>query len=245
MHVTEEQRLAGARARWRPEPGVAALDVGAADFMLVPDELGLLTAYVDERPVRCAHWRPQPGDVVLDIGAAVGSYTVPALMAGARVIAVDPDAEAIAKLKRVIVLNRLTGCTVVNAAVFDTPGYPEDVLSALEVSGYGHLIPPPDATWVMLDTLADGLPRLDWIKIDVEGAELGVLRSGKTTLARFHPRLLIEDHAEVYPFVAAMDSRRQCRELLSDLGYSVAEIRWGPPPRTYLVCNPENARLLT
>jgi hypothetical protein len=55
------------------------------------------------------------------------------------------------------------------------------------------------------------------------------------TLTRFHPRLIIEDHTEVYPFVAAMDSRRLCRELLKRLGYQVKEISWGPPPRTYLV----------
>lgn len=241
MTVSEEQRLAGAHARWRPKPGEAALDIGAADFMLVPDEPGLLAAYMDERPIREAYWRPQPGDVVLDIGAAVGSYTIPALMAGARVIAVDPDAEALVKLERIAVLNRLNGLTIVHAAVFDQPGYPEDMRSELESSEYARLIPHQDAAWTTLDNLADGLGRLDWVKIDVEGAELGVLRSGKSVLARFRPRLLIEDHTEAYPFVAAMESCRLCYELLESLDYRIILVPWGPPPRTYLICDLEES----
>lgn len=206
--------------------------------ILLPDEPGLAAAYADEQPVRDAHWRPQDGDVVIDLGAAVGSYAIPALAAGARVIAVDPDYGATAKLERVAALNGLNGLTIVHAAVFDQPGYPGDMRAALEASGYAYLIPRREAAWTSLDDLAGGLGRLDWIKIDVEGAELGVLRSGISTLKRFRPRLLIEDHTEVYPYVAAMGSRRQCRELLGELGYAVTEIPYGPPPRTYLACDP-------
>lgn len=206
--------------------------------MRIPDEPGLVAAYADEQPVRDAYWHPGSGEVVIDLGAAVGSYAVPAMAAGAYVIAVDPDAEATAKLERVAALNGLSGYQVVNAAVFDSPGYPEDMRAALEAGGYEYLIPRPDVSWITLDVLAERLTRLDWIKIDVEGAELGVLRSGKMALAQFRPRLLIEDHTEVYPYVADMDSRRQCRELLEDLGYRITLVPWGPPPRTYLICDP-------
>jgi FkbM family methyltransferase len=209
--------------------------------ILLPDEPGLAAAYADEKPVRDAYWHPARGDVVIDLGAAVGSYAVPALMAGARVIAVDPDAGATAKLERVAAFNGLGGLdwlTVVHAAVWDEPGYPPDMRAALEAGGYAYLIPRPGDPWTTLDDLAAGLSRLDWIKIDVEGAELGVLRSGRKTLAEFRPRMLIEDHTEVYPYVAAMDSRGQCYELLENLGYRVTEVPWGPPPRTYLICDP-------
>lgn len=206
--------------------------------ILLPDEPGLAAAYADEQPVRDAHWKPRAGQVVMDIGAAVGSYTVPALAAGAGVIAVDPDAGATAKLERVAALNGFTEYVVSNVAVFDNPGYPPEMRAALENSPWPYLIPRPDTDWFPLDELTAGLRRLDWIKIDVEGAELGVLRSGRRTLTQHRPRLLIEDHTEVYPFVAAMDSRRQCRELLEAIGYTVTEVPWGPPPRTYLVCEP-------
>ena len=206
--------------------------------ILLPDEPGLARAYADEQPVRDAYWRPGKGQVVMDIGAAVGSYTMPALAAGARVTAVDPDTDALAKLERVAALNGLTDYTSLACAVFDGGAYPEDMRAALEASGHRYMIPLRDAAYVTLDELAAGLDRLDWIKIDVEGAELGVLAGGIGTLTRLRPRLLIEDHTEVYPFTAAMDSRRRCTDLLTQAGYAVARVPWGPPPRTYLVCEP-------
>jgi FkbM family methyltransferase len=206
--------------------------------VVIPDEPGLAAAYADEQPVRDAYWHPGPGDVVIDIGAAVGSYTVPALLAGARVVAVDPDEGATDKLRRVAEANGLSDFTVRNAAVFDRPGYPEDMRAALEASGYAYLIPRPDVTWITLDEAADGLTAVNWVKIDVEGAELGALRSGPRVLGQLRPRLLIEDHTEVYPYVARMNSRQQCTDLLTRAGYTVTEVPWGPPPRTYLVCEP-------
>ena len=203
--------------------------------ILLPDEPGLPAAYADEREVRDAHWRPQQGQMVIDIGAAVGSYTLPALAAGARVIAVDPDTAALAKLGRVAALNGFTDYTTETCAVFNAPGYPEDMRAALEAAPTADLIPARDADYVTLDELTVGLDRLDWVKIDVEGAELGVLYSGLKTLHRYHPRLLIEDHTEVYPWVAEMGSRKKCKDLLAAFGYTVTEVPWGPPPRTYLV----------
>jgi FkbM family methyltransferase len=204
----------------------------------LPDEPGLAAAYADEAPVRDAYWHPQQDQVVIDLGAAVGSYSIPAMAAGAYVIAVDPDRQATGKLERVAALNGLTRYQVVNAAVFDQPGYPAVMRAALEAGGYAYLIPRPDDPWTTLDLLASHLERVDWIKIDTEGSELGVLRSGIETLTRHRPALLIEDHTEVYPFVAAMGSRQACGELLGGLGYLVTLIPWGPPPRTYMACYP-------
>lgn len=206
--------------------------------MIIPDEPGLAAAYADEQPIRDAYWSPEPGNIVIDVGAAVGSYTVPALLAGARVVAVDPDRQATGKLERVARANSLHAFTVLSAAVFDSPGYPDDMRAALEASEYSYLIPRPDVRWITLDEAAADLTAVDWVKIDVEGAELGVLRSGPVVLERFRPKLLIEDHTEVYPYVAQMDSRRQCTELLKRAGYTVTEVPYGPPPRTYLVCQP-------
>jgi FkbM family methyltransferase len=201
----------------------------------LPDEPGLLEAYADEAPIRDAYWKPRRGDVVIDAGAAVGSYAIPALIAGARVIAVDPDAGATAKLERVAALNGLQDYEIRHCALFDSGGYPDDMRAALEAGGYSYLIPPRGTEFITLDDVGASLDRLDWVKADVEGAELGLLRGGMSTLTRFHPRLLIEDHTEVYPFVAEMRSRHLCIELLEGLGYSVEVIPWGPPPRSYLV----------
>lgn len=215
---------------------------------VLPDEPSILTQFEDEALLRDAHWWPSSGEVALDAGAAIGSYTIPALMRGARVVAVDPDTEATCVLDRIAALNSLVSYEVRNCALFDGPGYPPEMRIALETSAYPWLIPAPDVEWRTLDQLVAEceLTRLDWIKIDVEGAELGVLRGGQESLARFHPRLLIEDHTGIYSYVARMDSARQCRELLAGLGYVIDEVPFNapvigsppdtPPPRTYMIC---------
>jgi hypothetical protein len=60
-----------------------------------------------------------------------------------------------------------------------------------------------------------GIDRVDWIKIDVEGAELGVLRGGERTLKRYKPNLLVELHE----FHRA-DISLEVWSYLSALGYS-------------------------
>ncbi|MCL6481173.1 MAG: FkbM family methyltransferase [Firmicutes bacterium] len=58
----------------------------------------------------------------------------------------------------------------------------------------------PDATTkieaVTVDELVEqfALPRVDWIKVDVEGGEVEVLRGAWRTLEQFRPVLLIEVH---------------------------------------------------
>jgi hypothetical protein len=37
-----------------------------------------------------------------------------------------------------------------------------------------------------------GLKRMDWVKIDVEGAELHVLRGFKDSIVKFKPKIIIE-----------------------------------------------------
>jgi 2-polyprenyl-3-methyl-5-hydroxy-6-metoxy-1,4-benzoquinol methylase len=43
----------------------------------------------EETPLRERYWQPKAGDVCIDIGAFHGSYTLPALAAGATVYAID------------------------------------------------------------------------------------------------------------------------------------------------------------
>ena len=59
----------------------------------------------DEAEIRDAYWNPQAGDRVIDIGARYGSYTLPALAAGAHVTAVDYNAEMLRLLTAAADLN--------------------------------------------------------------------------------------------------------------------------------------------
>jgi FkbM family methyltransferase len=57
----------------------------------------------------------------------------------------------------------------------------------------------------------EGLPRVDFIKMDIEGSELSALRGSYDTLRRFYPKLAIsiyhrpEDLYEIIEFIASLE----------------------------------------
>lgn len=204
--------------------------IAGRDFILpdgVPDLHGLFT---NEEPVREAFWRVSSGDVVFDVGSSMGSYTIPALIAGAAVYAIDPFSKYTSQISAMCQDNQLdmTRLIIVNEALAGPGGYPEDLWTALAAAPWQEIYAHRDHTFTTLDDLTArlGITRLDWVKIDVEGAEFEVLRGGLETLRRFRPRLLIEDHSDVYAFVRDMEISRHCRELLDGLGYSTEVVRY-------------------
>lgn len=203
----------------------------------LPDDPKILRWFLDEAEIRDTYWRPGPGEVVLDVGCHIGSYTIPALAAGAWVYAVDPSVELAAELVRLVAMNPQidsTRLTVVTEAMAEKGGYPAEVRDGLAMAPWRDLYPATDAVFSTVDDVIreyfPWLDRLDWVKIDVEGGEASVLRGGLATWRRFHPVMIIEDHTDVYPFVEKMGSARQCLDLLDGLGYRVQSVRYEPTP---------------
>jgi FkbM family methyltransferase len=199
--------------------------------------------FSDEQEIRDRYWHPGPGQVVLDVGCHIGSYTIPALTAGATVYAVDPSGPRLARLREYWDGDPAR-LTTIDRALAEKGGYTPEFRAALDVSDYKDFHAPASARFSTLDELAAeyGLTRLDWVKIDVEGAELGVLTGGAGTIARFRPVLLIEGHDRVYEFIAAMGSERKCHDLLAGLGYEIEVAPYtpavGPAARDFWVCRP-------
>ncbi len=197
--------------------------------MIIPDDPDTSGWFEDEVEIRDAYWHPRPGDVVADIGCHIGAYTLPALAAGATVYAVDPSRGYLDRLVSLCGVNGLLERLVtVNEAVAAPGGYSPEFRRQLNEAPYPEHHAAEGARYTTLDELADRFAwdRLDLVKIDTEGAELGILQGGERTLRKFTPELLIEDHTDVYPFVAAMDSRQQCTSLLEAAGYSVQLVRY-------------------
>lgn len=159
-----------------------------------------------------------PGKIVYDIGAHVGFYTLLAAeLAGpeGKVFAFEPVPNNIYFLKRHIQLNKLTNVDVIEAAVADFTGTTSFLvsLSGLEgsLSAQGTL----EVNTVEIDDLVERgiiLPP-DYIKIDVEGAELKVLSGANKTLRKYRPVLFLSTHGS--------DVHRQCLDFLSRLGYMI------------------------
>ena len=146
----------------------------------------------------------KPGDVVLDVGANVGFIAViAAKLVGpaGRVVAFEPVPANARLVRRNARLNGLSRLEVVETAVGDRCGTARLVLARL--SGGSALAGtdlPPDACGeieVPLTTLdawhaREPATRPALVKIDVEGAELAVLRGAVGLLAAAGPWLCVE-----------------------------------------------------
>jgi FkbM family methyltransferase len=130
-----------------------------------------------------------PGTVALDVGANVGAFTL--LLArwvrpGGRVYAFEPAPGAVDGLVRHLALNGVgDAVSVVRAAVSSSSG--TATLTADGASGTNRLAESPGGERVETVTIDDFCAREGvrptFIKIDVEGAELDVLRGARETIA--------------------------------------------------------------
>ena len=170
------------------------------------DDFKLMTVHEDEIISRIA---PDPGDTVIDVGAHIGLYTIigsKRVGAEGRVIALEPHPDNRAMLERNVELNHLKNVIVLEYAASSAES-PVRLYLPSGDQGYTKLntIMPARAvtenfvevTAKTLDSIATLLPikRIDWIKIDVEGAELEVLEGAARILSKNAPiRLLIEVH---------------------------------------------------
>lgn len=176
------------------------------------------------------------GCIALDIGANVGAHSLPmARLVGpsGRIIAVEPTALAFRRLCRNISLNPNLATRIVplQMAMLAHPEGPVPKLihSSWPIHAHrdshpvhsGRLQHTTGAAGSSVDALvhALSLPRVDYLKIDVDGAEPGVLIGARGTLARWRPRLLLE-----WSDSLQLDCGTQPDEalsLLGELGYRI------------------------
>jgi FkbM family methyltransferase len=169
----------------------------------------------------------RPGTVAVDIGAHVGIFTIPlarAVGTDGAVWAFEPLPENVDRLHANVAENRLANVTVFDSAASDTDGvlsfhFAGDSAygSTGEVfSGWGTGRSETVPT-VRLETewKARGMPVVSVIKIDVEGAELAVLRGSQEVIRRCRPVLLIE--------AANSDQLAKIEKYLSSFNYERRE----------------------
>ncbi|HTV46723.1 MAG TPA: FkbM family methyltransferase [Stellaceae bacterium] len=147
--------------------------------------------------------------VVLDVGAHAGQFTklFAGIASAGRVYAFEPGSYARSVLRAVVWLHRLDNVEILPLALGAAAGLARLNLPIKDSGSYGfglsHLGSPADrwhrvaAELVALTTIDAvvatlGLGRVDFIKADIEGWELSLLRGAEGTLRRFRPGLLIE-----------------------------------------------------
>ncbi len=140
-------------------------------------------------------------DTVIDVGAHVGQYTLLAAGIGCTVHSFEPDPRTFATLSANVYKNRLAGVFLNQCALADASRSASLFSARSENIGATSLLPNNDTadsfTTVSCLTLDGyglecGNPEISLVKIDVEGAELDVLRGSKSLLSRCHPMLILE-----------------------------------------------------
>lgn len=165
---------------------------------------------------------PRPGDIVIDVGSFIGAYALKASKyVGERgiVVAVEPHPKNYELLKYNVELNKARKVICLNLALMSYRGtvrlyYPR------ESSEYSSIVFPADSyVDVKCETLDNlvkklRLKRVDFVKMDVEGVELEVLKGGEETLETYKPKLSIAAyHMPSQP--------EEIQKFLSEKGYRV------------------------
>jgi len=157
----------------------------------------------------------RPGDIVFDCGAHVGTFTSHAIDRGAaKVVAVEPNPRNVECLRRNFKKEIAEGRVIVMPeGVWDKEST-VDLFIGAQNSGSHSMIYNQGlgSVKVKVDTLDHmrerlQLPRVDFIKTDIEGAEQNALRGAHETLRLFKPRLRMdsnhrEDDIQRLPAVA-------------------------------------------
>jgi FkbM family methyltransferase len=174
-----------------------------------------------------------PGAVALDIGANIGNHALYLGKTCSSVHCFEPNPRALDRLRRNVEANPACNIVVHPYGLGDydaIENFHENVSGNLGASHFAQGVEPEDGYRVVNLEIrqADiaigklGLPRIDFIKIDVEGMEERLLRAMQDTIACHRPLISFEHHEnslskEIFP------------RILSELPvYIVAEPRYAP-----------------
>jgi FkbM family methyltransferase len=195
--------LAGRIRVLQRDGGLAEMDTPAGRFWIPERDAPTLPEMIDEqqRDIYESGGRGvRAGDVVLDCGANVGVFTRHALERGAKkVIAIDPAPGAIECLRRNFRAEIASGRVLVypkgvwnKEEMLELTTNPALASTANSVAinrgARGTMVP-----LTTIDALVGELrlDRVDFIKMDIEGAEGQALEGGRITIGRYRPRMAI------------------------------------------------------
>ncbi|MEC9369126.1 MAG: FkbM family methyltransferase [Pseudomonadota bacterium] len=175
---------------------------------------------------------------VFDVGAHIGLVTLPmssALAEGGRVFAFEPAVANLGYLRRHLALNGIGNVEVVEALVgsevCDGVAFYEQPRAAGQNSQVIKKNPKAYRETRRRQVTLDGFCRErdiapDLIKIDVEGAEIGVLEGARDVLTRHRPVVFLSVHPVEIGLMGR--SLEDLKRLIVEFGYECREIGGAP-----------------
>ncbi len=172
----------------------------------------------------------KPGQILFDIGANVGYYTILGsrlVGPGGVVVAIEPAVRNLSFLYRHLEINHVSNVNIIAAACSDENTFAR--FSSGENGATGHLTNEAgvgsqanrEDTFVSTITIDSVVQKVgfapDVIKIDVEGAELSVLKGAHATLLASRPVIFLSVHSN--------SLRYSCLGYLEEIGYTARSVK--------------------
>jgi len=158
-------------------------------------------------------------DVFVDVGANIGIYAVPYAKKVRRMIAFEPDPESAKLLLQSIQLNDSYNIELRQKAIGSTPQkvwyYLSSVPMTSGMSVANEKLGELEVETTDLDSELLHESKVDWLLIDVEGSEVGVLRGAKKLLREYSPKIILECNKENITIVS---------DILAEEGYQIRKI---------------------
>ena len=184
--------------------------------------------YFDLRGIKYLKSILKEGSTFIDIGANIGSYSlVASKLVGdnGKVFAFEPVDKIFTSLKKTISNNSIYNIDLIKKIVTNKVSEFNIYISDDSNSGRSTILENEEmekfevVESITLDKFIEevNIDRIDFIKIDVEGAELSVLEGMKNVLTKFRPILFIEISPDIKSNQGAQEN--SITDFLSALGY--------------------------
>jgi FkbM family methyltransferase len=211
---------------------------GYQAYCRTKDNFNDFAIMIGHEPDLLARFSPKAGDIVVDVGAHIGLYSIigsKRVGSNGKVIAIEADSHNFKMLNHNIKLNNFT-----NVLSFNCIAYSKETEMALAdydtmLSGKNQKHQAKERTIpIHVNTLdnvlqQNGIEQVNWIKIDVEGAELEVLKGAHNILSNSKDiSVLIEIHgiSHLYkPIMELLKSYNFKLEFEKSFGYQRQNMR--------------------
>jgi FkbM family methyltransferase len=176
--------------------------------------------------------RVRQGMHVLDVGANIGYFTMlSASLVGptGSVIAIEPNPESAKLLEASRRANSFQNVTVFQVAAGRAPellvlhGNYSNAMTSAVPDEASELISSITVPSFKIDELVPRERKIDFVKIDVEGAEYNALMGASELITRWRPTIVSEFSPQTMPGISGVDGRTYLRFLLG-FGYTIAVI---------------------
>jgi len=187
------------------------------ESMIVLDEI-----YIDE--IYEKYSKIKLGSVVVDCGATYGSFSIKAKRLHAKkILAIEPDPFNLDILKTNMKINKIRNITIVPVAISNKDEIKEGVF-------WGNRVEKVITKKLSTIIRENNLNHIDFLKMDIEGAELEALKSIRNIKVNY---ISLEYHGN--------DKKDSCKQILENMNFKVKVTELKNTDRGYIYAKPNDS----